>query len=479
MRMLPQRATIATSLLACGLLPAFPQEGVFFCPDHPNQPHLSIHHGLAADLMPTCQVSNGGLDATITVRTPTEILWKIFGVTEGGSLRIKSANGVKFATVHRVTTNSRAFVAGALSSTGNLALLTEAGLSVTETGSIVAPRFLGSTLIGVDSKALLDGRDATFSSTTVFGTDIRVDGRVTAPEGVVLIAEDIFVNGSVLAPRGRVVMGAGGTVTLRAPGTIEIESKNQKGSIVNSGVIEGEAVEMRLDGQLGPDISAVTNTGIIRATGDVIIDPGTEPMALITNTKDEGSTLDPIIKGNRIILSREQLRGVAVDSFGTVDGSNPAGVSATRQFVGTGAARATQIRPIQLSTVQRETSLAKKAKRGANQKKKKKAPIAVASSRSAAGPGTPASEKEIVLFVTSRFSEPADLSSFHPHQSPTPPSRTNSPRTCQPNCGTKARLSFFQATKLIPLSFPDSEIRPLRVENAAVEFRDKIRCISI
>lgn len=383
--LLPQ-VTIAAGILVWGTLTASSQDGVFFCPDHPNQPHLSIHHGLAAHLMPTCQVSNGGLDATITVRTPTEILWNRFRVANGGSLRIQSAdvgaNGATWATVHRVNNGGVSFIDGALSSTGNLALLSEGGIVVSETGTVDAPRFLASTLTDVDSQALLVGRDSTFGVTTSFGTPISIDGRVTVREGVTLIAEDVFVKGAALAPRGNVVVGAGGRVTLRAANaSIEIGSTARKGSIVNAGTIEGAGVEMRVDGPRGPLIAAVTNTGIIRATGDVIIDAGPEPTAVITNVESSNA----LIEGRRVLLSGK-LEGAPVNSTGTVDGSNPAGISATRQFVGTGAVQATQIRPIQLSTVQRETSYTKKATAADDDDpdRKKQQPIVVASSRSAA-----------------------------------------------------------------------------------------------
>ncbi|MDA0812033.1 MAG: filamentous hemagglutinin N-terminal domain-containing protein [Verrucomicrobia bacterium] len=388
--MLLPRVTIAAGILAGGALSALSQDGVLFCPDHPNQPHLSIHHGLAAQLMPTCQVSNGGLDATITVRTPTEILWNRFRVAEGGSLRIQSEDGAKWTTVHRVTNGGVSFIHGALRSTGNLALLSEEGIVVGETGTVDAPRFLASTLTDVDSQGLLDGRDATFGVTTSFGTPISIDGRVTAPEGVTLIAEDVFVKGAALAPRGNVVIGAGGRVTLRAAkASIEIDSTARKGSIVNAGTIEGAGVEMRVDGPQGPLIAAVTNTGTIRATGDVIIDAGPEPTAVITNVESSNA----LIEGRRVMLTGK-LEGAPVNSTGTVDGSNPAGISATRQFVGTGATQATQIRPIQLSTAQRETSYTKKATAADDDPdRKKKKPIVVASSRSAAVDATKAKEK--------------------------------------------------------------------------------------
>ncbi|MCB1094124.1 MAG: filamentous hemagglutinin N-terminal domain-containing protein [Verrucomicrobiae bacterium] len=378
--MILTRALVTAALLAGTLAPAFTQDGVFFCPDHPNQPHLSIHHGLAAHLMPTCQVSNRGLDATITVRSPTEILWNRFSVAKRGSLRIQSADGANWTTVHRVTNGSIASVDGVLSSTGNLALLAEGGIVVSETGMVDAPQFVASTLTNVDTSALLDGRDTTFGTTARFGTPITVDGSVTAPEGVTLLAEDILVKGSVLAPRGRVVMGAGGTITLRSPGTIQVDSIERKGSIVNAGVIEGSAIEMRVDGGRGPIVSAVTNTGTIRATGEVLIDSGPEPTAVITNVDSTSS----VIQGRPVTILNGKLQGAPVTSFGPVDGSNPAGISATRQFVGTGAARATQIRPIQLSTVQRETSLPRTTTHTADKKKKRKAPIIVASSRSGA-----------------------------------------------------------------------------------------------
>ena len=388
--MLLPRVTIAAGILVGGTLTASSQDGVFFCPDHPNQPHLSIHHGLAAHLMPTCQVSNGGLDATITVRTPTEILWNRFRVAEGGSLRIQSEEGAKWTTVHRVTNGGVSFIDGTLSSTCNLALLSEGGIVVSETGTVDAPRFLASTLTGVDSQALLDGRDVTFGVTTSFGTPISIDGRVTAPEGVTLIAEDVFVKGAALAPRGNVVIGAGGRVTLRAANaSIEIDSIARKGSIVNAGTVEGAGVEMRVDGPRGPLIAAVTNNGTIRATGDVIIDAGPEPTAVITNVESSNA----LIEGRRVVLTGK-LEGAPVNSTGTVDGSNPAGISATRQFVGTGAAQATQIRPIQLSTVQRETSYTKKATAADDDPdRKKKKPIVVASSRSAAVVAPKAKEK--------------------------------------------------------------------------------------
>ena len=351
---------------------AHAQNGVFFCPGHPDQPHLSIHHGLAAELLPTCDIANGGLNTTITVRAPTEILWKRFRVQKDGALNIRSGDGGRWPTVHRVTNAGIAVIDGSLQSDATVALIAEGGIAVRSTGSVTAPEFLATTLSDVDSQAMLNGQPVTFNSSSAVSPRISIDGQISAPGGVTLLAKKVFVAGSVLSSNGNVQIGAGGRVTLRSADSIVVDSAEREGAVVNTGIIEGSNVEIRVDGKSGPIDSAVFNGGTIRAAGDVVIDAGPEPGALITNQQ----SLNPVIEGNRVFLTGS-LSGRAVNADRIVgDGENPGAISATRQFIGTGRVQ-TQLRPIQLSTVQRETSTTR-AIADRKQKKNQKDPVVVA-----------------------------------------------------------------------------------------------------
>ena len=327
-------------------------------------------------------MTHGGLNTAITVFAPTDIRWNRFRVREGGRLEIRFEGGAgsMARTVHTLTNDSEAVVAGAIASPkGDFTLIAAGGIRVDPTGSIEAQRFLGSTLAEVDQKALLSDREVTFATTTPLPTRIAVNGTISALMGVTLVGQSVFVNGSVLAPQGDVTIGAGKKVTLTAPdrnGDVRIDSAERRSLVVNSGTIEGARITIRVDGPRGPVDAAVVNQGAIRASGDVTIDAGPEPNAVIVNETEA----DPVIEGRRVVL-RGLLQGAAARVFGPVDGSNPTGVSATRQFLGTtGSSLRSQLQPIQLSATQTETKRVRDARLSRPiEEKKKKAAMRVAS----------------------------------------------------------------------------------------------------
>ena len=214
-----------------------------------------------------------GLDGHLSIHQGSDraiINWEAFSIAEGELTQFLQP-GADSAILNRVIADNPSALNGALRANGNVFLINPAGIMVGPGGAIDVNGFVASTL-DVPDASFMSGGDLIFSGSSENG--VTNFGRISAVGGdVFLIGKSVTNAGSIAALEGTVGLAAGSEVLITAQpnaGGERVFVRPGPGAgagngVVNSGSIEGAAVELKAHGNMYA--MAINNSGTVRATG--------------------------------------------------------------------------------------------------------------------------------------------------------------------------------------------------------------------
>lgn len=212
------------------------------------------------------EIKQDGHKLTIRQTDDRAILhWEDFSIAQGEITQFLQP-GKNSATLNRVLGGKISEIYGTLDANGKVYLINPNGIVVGPSGVINAAGFVASTLDVTNEEFLASG-DMTFRGNST--AKIINMGKIGATDGdVILIAQEIENIGTISAPNGTASLAAGQEVLVKASGAERVFVQAGKGSVTNSGLIEGAAAEIKAAG--GNEYAlAINNTGTVRATGVV------------------------------------------------------------------------------------------------------------------------------------------------------------------------------------------------------------------
>lgn len=211
-------------------------------------------------------IASHGSTLTITQGSNRAIInWQDFSISAGETTRFIQPSSSS-AMLNRVVGGNPSQIHGRLQANGQVYLINPNGVLVGPGGVVDTGGFLASTLELPDD-AFLRGGDLRFTGTS--NASVINLGSIGASEGdVILIARTIENHGEIRASNGTAVLAAGSEVLVKASGEERVFIEAGKGSVTNTGLIEGAAAEIKAAG--GNEYAlAINNEGTVRATGVV------------------------------------------------------------------------------------------------------------------------------------------------------------------------------------------------------------------
>lgn len=200
------------------------------------------------------------------------IAWDSFSIASGETTYFELPS-VDSTVLNRVTSSDPSVLAGFLRSNGQVYLINQNGILVTDQGVINTAGFLASTLDVADSN-FLSGGNLLFSGVTESKVINR--GQITAWNGDLILLGYQVENSELLESTGGVVgMGAGHSIILRPSGQQRIAVQLTGGvgeqviGVNNEAVIKAVQAELKADGSLYG--LAVQHEGFISATSSATV----------------------------------------------------------------------------------------------------------------------------------------------------------------------------------------------------------------
>lgn len=209
----------------------------------------------------------------VTASDRSIINWDSFSIDIGETTFFNLPSST--ATVlNRVTTSDASVISGFLNSNGQVYLINQNGILISDQGIINTAAFLASTLDVMDSEFVMGG-DLMFTGTTQNGVVNK--GQIVGWNGDVILMGFTVNNEQLLeADNGVVALGAGQQILLTPADSQKITVLLSMGSIEatvganHNGVIKALQAELKADGSLYS--LAVQTNGLISATSTATVD---------------------------------------------------------------------------------------------------------------------------------------------------------------------------------------------------------------
>lgn len=205
----------------------------------------------------------------ITSQTDRSIIdWGTFSIDSGEQVNFTLPSSTS-AILNRVRGAVASEIAGNLTSNGTVYLVNEAGILVTNAGTINTNNFIGAAL-DVLNDDFLSGGPTTFQ-TLGHGTVQNNGAIITAGGTIILMGFCVDNQGSLTAAEGGVGLGAGTNIIMNPGNGIilrvieQAPQMNMLTGVSNTGSINAIQAELKADGNLYA--LAINHSGYINATG--------------------------------------------------------------------------------------------------------------------------------------------------------------------------------------------------------------------
>jgi filamentous hemagglutinin family protein len=191
----------------------------------------------------------------ITLSEAAFIFWEDFSISENETAIFSQPSSQSLA-IMEVIGNKESEILGTIKSNGSIFLVSPHGVLIGENGYVDSYGFLASALPTCPCP-LFDGEQDIFMQGGA-KTSVINHGRIKAWENnVYLLGYQILNNGVIDAPRGTVAVAAGQDLVLHPSNGHKIgvfpssvKSENEETGIDNSGVITGNRIELKADGNV-------------------------------------------------------------------------------------------------------------------------------------------------------------------------------------------------------------------------------------